>query len=92
MPWQAILPAGQAYLHVEDQSGLAVDDAYVSWVCQSDHDRGPEIRIPVTGGERIRARGECYFQATDADGIALSDDLSVTLDRGDVTDIWLVVD
>ncbi len=91
-PWRALLPSAQAFLHVEDGDGYPVDDVWVSWVCVSNSDRGPEIRVPVEDGERIRGLGDCLFQAVDSNGSALSDDLEVSLQRGDVTDVWLVID
>ena len=87
-----MLPTGQAFLHVEDRDGYAVDEVWVSWVCASETDRGPEMRIPVDGGERVRGLGECFFQAVGEDGEPLSVDLPVTLERGDLVDVWLVVD
>jgi hypothetical protein len=90
-PWRTVLPAGQAFLHVEDAEGFPVEEVWVSWVCVSEREQSPEIRIPVTGGERIRGLGECFFQVVSADGEVLSEDLPVSLARGDLTDIWLVI-
>lgn len=91
-PWQAVIASARAVLHVEDGLGMSVEDAWVSWTCVTDSDRGPEIRIPVVGGERIQGHGDCFFQAVDERGVGLSDDVAVTLHRGEIVDVWLVVD
>ena len=85
-------PAGRVTIHVEDVDGTPIDDLWLSWVCQGSDGRGPEIRMPVEGGEDIDGIGDCYFQAVDGDGNAYSNDFPVALGSGEHLDVWLVVD